>query len=141
MGWEHSHLHEFRIGGQRYSVPSRDDVFMKAPPCINERKAFLSDLLHRPGAKAVYTYDFGDSWEHSITVEKVSVPEAGVAYPLCTGGERHGPPEDCGGIGGFCNMLEALADPDHEEHEDMREWIGGSFDPAAFSIEAVNHRL
>lgn len=108
--------------------------------CIGERKVVLSDVLPRTRAKASYTYDFGDSWEHAITVEKIFAPEAGVAYPLCTDGQRHGPPEDCGGIPGFYNLLDALADPDHPEHEDTQEWIGG-FDAEAFSVGAVNQRL
>jgi hypothetical protein len=115
-------------------------LFPDGPACINEQQAVLSHVLPRAHAKARYTYDFGDSWEHTITVEKILAPQAGVAYPLCSGGERNGPPEDCGGIPGFYNLLEALADPDHPEHEDMQDWIGG-FDAEDFSVEAVNGRL
>jgi hypothetical protein len=139
MGWGNGHLHEFSIGGRTFGEPN-PDLFMDGPPCINEQKVILSDALPSPRAKARYTYDFGDSWEHTLTVEKILAPEAGVAYPLCAGGERHGPPEDCGGIPGFYNMLEALADPDHPEHEDMQEWIG-RFDAEEFSVDAVNQRL
>jgi hypothetical protein len=141
MGWENCHLHEFRIGRQRFGVPDPDDRLMGAPACIHERKVHLSDVLHEPGAKAEYTYDFGDSWEHAVMVEKILPPEAGLIYPLCTDGKLHGPPEDCGGIGGFYNFLEAIRDPDHDEHEEMLEWIGGRFDPESFSLAAVNQRL
>jgi hypothetical protein len=72
---------------------------------------------------------------------EILTPEDGLTYPLCTDGKLHGPPEDCGGIGGFYNFLEAIGDPDHDEHEEMLEWIGGSFDPGPFSLAAVNHRL
>jgi hypothetical protein len=139
VGWGNGHLHEFTIGGRTFGEPN-PDLFMDGPPCIDELKVILSDVLPSPPGKAKYTYDFGDSWEHAIKVEKILAPEAGVTYPLCTGGERHGPPEDCGGIPGFYNLLEALADPDHPEHEDMQEWIGG-FDAEEFSVEAVNQRL
>jgi hypothetical protein len=141
MGWENCHLHEFRIGRQRFGVPDPLDQFMGGPPCINERKVRLSDVFTRPGAKAEYTYDFGDSWEHALLVEKILTPDPGLTYPLCTDGKLHGPPEDCGGLGGFYNFLEAIRDPEHDEHEELLEWIGGSFDPESFSLAAVNQRL
>jgi hypothetical protein len=139
MGWMHSHLHEFNIGGRTYGEPN-PDLYPDGPACIDERKTILSHVLPRAHAKARYTYDFGDSWEHTITVEKILAPQAGFVYPLCSGGERKGPPEDCGGIPGFYNLLEALADPDHPEHQDMQDWIGG-FDAEDFSVDAVNGRL
>jgi hypothetical protein len=141
MGWEDCHMHEFRIGLQRFGVPDPDERLMGMAPCIHERKARLADVLNKLGAKAEYTYDFGDGWDHAIVVEHILTPEAGVVYPLCTDGKLHGPPEECGGIGGFYNFLEAIGDPDHPEHEELLEWIGGSFDPELFSAERVNQRL
>ncbi len=107
----------------------------------NERTVRLFSVLGKVGAKAVYTYDFGDGWEHSIAIEKVLRPTPGLAYPVCTGGKCHGPPKDCGGIPGYYNLLEAIRNPDHEEREEMLEWMGGDFDPEAFSINDVNRRL
>ena len=101
----------------------------------------LFSVLGRVGSKAVYTYDFGDGWEHGISVEKVLPPDPEAQYPVCTGGKYHAPPEDCGGIGGFYNLLDALADPDHEQHEELTEWIGGDFDAKAFSVDDVNRKL
>jgi hypothetical protein len=141
MGWENSHLHEFRIGRQRFGIPDPMDTFMGGPGCISERKARLSEVLNKPGAKAEYTYDFGDSWEHRLAVEKILPPEPGLASPVCTDGKLHGPPEDCGGIGGFYDFLEAIGDPAHEQHEELLEWIGGSFDPESFSTAVVNQQL
>ena len=141
MGWENCHLHEFRIGGQTFGVPDPDATLMGGTASINERKVRLCDVLGKASAKAEYTYDFGDSWEHSILVEKLLPSEPGLNYPICTDGERHGPPEDCGGVGGYYNLLEAIHDPEHQEHEEMLEWIGGDFDPEAFSVEDVNRRL
>ena len=81
------------------------------PPVENERTVRLSSVVVRVGAKAVYTYDMGDSWEHGIVLEKRLPADSGTAYPVCTGGERACPPEDCGGIGGFYDLLDALGDP------------------------------
>ncbi len=83
----------------------------------------------------------GDSWLHAIVVEKVLNAEAGAHYPVCLAGARACPPEDCGGIGGYEELLEAVADPQHERHEELLEWLGGSFDPEKFDLNAVNRGL
>jgi len=74
-------------------------------------------------------------------VEKVLPPEPELAYPVCVGGKLQGSPEDCGGISGFYILLEAIRDPAHDQHEEMLEWVGGDFDPQAFSVDDVNQRL
>jgi hypothetical protein len=140
MEWENCHLHQFYIGSRKFGVPDSNDALMGGSATINEQKASLANVLNKVGSKATYIYDFGDSWQHALTVEKILASQPGVAYPLCTDGKHAGPPEDCGGIPGFYHMLEALADPTHEDHEDMCDWID-SFDPDAFSIEAVNQKL
>jgi hypothetical protein len=140
MGWEDCHLHQFYIGKRRFGVPDPNERFLGGSPTLNEKKTCLATLLNRVGAKATYIYDFGDSWEHTLTVEKILPAETDVAFPLCTEGKLAAPPEDCGGIPGFYHMLEALGDPNHEDHEDMRDWTD-SFDTEAFSIEAVNKRM
>ena len=94
-----------------------------------------------PTELRVGLYDFGDSWEHAIVVAKVLPPEAELAYPICAGGKLQGSPEDCGGISGFYILLEAIRDPAHDQHEEMLEWVGGDFDPQAFSVDDVNQRL
>ena len=141
MGWHDDHMHEFLIGRRRFGAPEPRDSFMGGPACINEAKVGIAEVLTRVGSKAEYTYDFGDSWEHVIKVEKVLTAAAGVIYPLCTDGKSNAPPEDCGGIGGFYNMLEAISDPNHPEHEDIKDWMGADFDPESFSLDAVNQRL
>jgi hypothetical protein len=140
MGWQDSHLHSFRIGQKSFRIPDPEDALMGLPGG-DERKARLFTVLGKVGSKAVYTYDFGDDWEHSISVEKVLQPEEGRTYPVCVAGKRRGPPEDCGGIPGFYNLLEAISDPDHEDHEEMQDWIGGDFDPEDFSVDEVNEML
>ena len=141
MGWEDCHLHDFRIGQQRYGKPDPMEREFGGPRTANERTARLFQVLGRAGIKAVYTYDFGDGWEHKIAVEKRLAPEPGRAYPTCIAGERHRPPEDCGGIPGFYNLLEAIGDPSHEQHEELLDWLGDGFDPEAFSVEEVNRQL
>ncbi len=141
MGWTDSHLHEFRVGRKRFGVPDPEDQLMDLPPVSDERKAHLFMVLGKARAKAIYTYDFGDNWEHAIVVEKVLPPDPGAAYPMCVGGKLRCPPEDCGSIPGYYNLLEVIRDPTHEEHEEMMDWLGGQYDPEAFSIDEVNQRL
>lgn len=141
MGWDDSHLHEFHIGSKQDWQFDFSDPFMGQGAASDERRVRLSTVLGKVGAKVLYTYDFGDSWEHTIVVEKMLPPEPGVVYPICVGGKRQGPPEDCGGIHGYYNLLEAIRNPAHEDHEEMLEWVGSDFDPEEFSVDGVNQRL
>jgi len=101
----------------------------------------LDQILSVPGRKIVHEYDFGDGWEHTIVLEKIIAPDPKARYPRCLDGARACPPEDCGGIYGYGDFLEAIKNPDHEQHEEMLEWIGGEFDPEEFDPEAVNQSL
>jgi hypothetical protein len=130
MGWTNSHLHQFRVGKIYYGEPSIDefsDLNLK-----DESKARLNKVLSRPKQKMIYEYDFGDGWEHEILLEKILPRDSTAKYPRCLGGARACPPEDCGGTGGYVNFLEAISDPDHEEHDEYLDWIGGEFDPEKF---------
>ena len=141
MGWQDCHMHEFRAGHRHFGKPNPEDRLMGMPPVENERTVHLPNMLGRVGAKAIYTYDFGDSWEHSIVLEKRLPADPGTDYPVCTGGERACPPEDCGGIPGFYNLLDALGDPTHEQHDELQDWIGDNYDPDVFSIDDVNRMI
>jgi hypothetical protein len=141
MGWQECHMHEFSAGGRHFGRPNPEDRFMGMTPVENERTVRLSRVLRRVGAKVVYTYDFGDSWEHSIALEKRLCAAPTTAYPVCTGGERACPPEDWGGIGGFYDLLDALRDPAHQQHDELSDWVGDGYDPDAFSIDVVNRML
>jgi hypothetical protein len=135
MGWDNYHLHVFNAGGEEYG---------DADPELGIRsdgRVKLNDVVRGPKARLQYTYDFGDDWEHLIEVEKALEPEPGVRYPVCIAGKRACPPEDCGGIWGYEELLEVLKDPQHEEYEERLEWLGGAFDPEAFSLEEANARL
>ena len=138
MGWTDSHLHEFLFRGQCYGPTGPERGVAEA---IDERKVRLNQLLVRAGAKILYTYDFGDGWEHGIVLEKGLPVDPNMAYPAATGGAGACPPEDCGGIGGFYSLLESLQNPRHPQHEELLEWVGEDYDPKKFSIEAINQVL
>lgn len=135
MGWYNCHLHKFTIGGVEYSDPDPDwdDLDYE-----DETRARLDQAVSRAGISFSYLYDFGDGWEHDILVEEILEPSKGVEYPICLAGERACPPEDVGGVWGYHDFLEAIADPKHEEHESYLEWGGGEFDLAAFDVEETN---
>src|SRR4030067_563744 len=139
MGWEDYHLHMFTIEGLIYG-DSADDEY-GAQVTVNEANYKLSQVIHHEGQRLSYEYDFGDSWDHTLLVEKIFSPQEGVRYPLCLKGKRACPPEDVGGVWGYQNFLEAIRDPDHDEHEEYLTWVGGEFDPDAFDLEEVNTRL
>lgn len=138
MGWQDSHLHEFEIAGQCYTeAPETADT-----DGLEGAEFRLTDLVARVGAKFRYTYDFGDDWEHTLTLERITpVPENHQACIACMAGKRNCPPEDVGGTDGYQEFLASLSNPRHEEHERMLKWVGGSFDPDAFDVNLVNLEL
>lgn len=137
MGWENAHLHQFEVGSRRFD--DNDGGFDESAE--NEDEVTLGDVLGSRKRKLTYTYDFGDSWTHVITVEKRPAKGTTVEFPRCLGGKRAGPPEDSGGAWGYEYKLETLEDPEHPDHDDVTEWLGEDFDPDAFDLEAVNELL
>jgi Plasmid pRiA4b ORF-3-like protein len=137
LGWFDRHLWEFTIGNQKYGSPTAGDW---GAPRTNATKVRLRDVLTPPRTTIDYLYDFGDSWEHRLTVTKVRPGEPGVSYPRYVGGEWAGPPEDCGGIPGFYNVLDAMADPEHPNHAEIMEWLDG-YDPKEIEEHRVNFTL
>ncbi len=140
MGWINSHLYKFEIAGKEYSIPDPDDDFYELH-FIDSRRTRLNKVISREKARFRYEYDFGDSWEHDILVEKILPAESSTLYPVCLAGKRACPPEDCGGIWGYAELLKVIRDPSHEEYESMMEWLGGSFDPEEFNIGEINRSL
>lgn len=137
MGWENSHLHEFEIAGEKYGIPDPDGW---GPPVNPEtRKTLIKALCSQKTFG--YLYDFGDSWEHRVKVEKVLQAIEYPQVPYCVDGANACPPEDVGGEPGYAEFLEAMADSNHPEHEAMMEWHGDTFDPTAFDRERTNQRL
>lgn len=139
MGWEDYHLHMFTIEGSIYGDPADDEYGDLGT--IDEAMFKLNQVIYREGQRLSYEYDFGDSWDHSLLVEKILPPQEGVRYPICLKGKRACPPEDVGGVWGYENFLEAIRNPDHDEHEEYLTWIGGEFDPEAFDLEEINTQL
>jgi len=134
MGWHGGHLHVFDIAGTYYGRPDpewgHDD--------LDEGKFRVRGVLPDVGSKFRWAYDFGDGWEHDVVVEEIGPAEADVEYPLCLTGRRACPPEDCGGPWGYANLLDALADPSHPDHEELSEWMPLGFDPAHFDLEVTS---
>lgn len=135
MGWSDSHLHKFDVGGARYGVP--DPEWGLDEVVADEARVKLFRVA-REGSRLRYTYDFGDGWQHDVTVEKLLGPQPGTRYPRCIAGRRACPPEDVGGPWGYQDFLAAMDDPGHDEHEQWVEWVGGGFDPAGFDLAAVD---
>lgn len=171
MGWTNSHLHQFvlkdkslinrapNVIAQLSDEGRYDDIFAatrgirvfvaKVTPFgdptemegEDEDAVTLAKVCPKVKSKLTYDYDFGDGWEHTIEVQKIEEPKPGVEYPVCQAGKLACPPEDCGGICGYYHMLDAVDDPDHEEHDDLVDWLGDDFDPEAFDMDVVNDML
>ncbi|MDX5627786.1 MULTISPECIES: plasmid pRiA4b ORF-3 family protein [unclassified Brenneria] len=120
MGWEDSHFHEFIFSKKRFTEHPED-----ASQGEDEGFYRLNELLKRKSNKLLYTYDFGDGWEHEIILENNNyIPDEFDGFLFCLGGERVCPPEDCGGVPGYENLLGILQDPTHEDYEETLEWLG-----------------
>ncbi len=139
FGWHGGHMHVFETAYGDFGRADRE-LGHRADGSVT-----LEQVAPGVKDKVRYTYDFGDDWVHDIVVEKVLAPDSAMVYPRCTGGKRAAPPDDCGGIWGYEELVEVLADPAHPEHEERLEWLGLSdaseFAPEAFDVEATNSRL
>lgn len=140
MGWTNSHLHQFICGERIYSEPRAElDQYEGDPPVLNENKFTLKDILRDVHEELVYEYDFGDSWEHVVTLKKILPADASApASAVCVAGSGTCPPEDCGGIGGYMELVKALKNKKHPEHASMKEWLGRPFDPKFFDMATTN---
>lgn len=137
MGWTDSHLHEFVIQGERYGISTDEEDHYQV---IDESRIRLSQVA---GLKSsfIYSYDFGDCWEHEMKVTKMFLPEDDIKTPICIDGKRACPPEDCGGFMGYSRLLKTLAGPACEDRDDLLGWLDGEFDPEHFDLQAVNKAL
>jgi Plasmid pRiA4b ORF-3-like protein len=141
MGWKDSHLHQFIIRGEYYGPLDPEDMEWGMEKRDEEEISIGEVAQFGQRVRFTYEYEFGDGWQHEIVLEKTLEPEPKVKYPRCIEGKRACPPEDCGGAWGYSDFLQAMADPRHENHRDMKEWIGGKFDPEKFSVDKVNKEL
>ena len=142
MGWVDYHLHEFEMNdpstGEKRSIgiPDEDAAYW-GREILADQQQMIADWFSMENKVAQYTYDFGDGWEHRIELEKILPRDSSIEYPTCIAGKRACPPEDCGGIGGYQDFLDAIRDPSHEQHEELLEWIGGEFDSEHFDVNQV----
>lgn len=136
MGWTNSHLHQFDIDRELYAPPSEYDDYSNDYTGLK-----IHDFLLRKGDKIRYEYDFGDSWTHSVVLEAVKEKETGITYPICTKGKRACPPEDCGGVWGYMELVKVMKNKKHPQHQEMKEWLGGDLDPEYFSLKLTNTAL
>lgn len=139
MGWYNSHLHLFDLGG--FIVTDAETLAEGLEDGVNEERARLNKYLTQEGGKMHYEYDFGDSWEHEVLLEKILPAEPDVTYPRCLKGKRACPPEDCGGVWGYAHLLETLADHSNPERKQYMEWLGGDLDPEEFDLAEINEVL
>ncbi|TXB62093.1 plasmid pRiA4b ORF-3 family protein [Phaeodactylibacter luteus] len=140
MGWENSHLHAFTDRWRSFSIGMPDGFDMD--DMQDGWAVKVEDYLSAKGDTLIYEYDFGDSWEHRVEVQKVLEAAPGETYPKLLKGKGACPPEDCGGIGGYYYMMEAVNDPGHEGHDDMVEWLGvEKWDVHAFDEAYARERM
>lgn len=137
MGWQNSHLHQFVVGRTFYADPEA-----RLDDAVNEFNTLISDIAPAEKDKFMYVYDFGDSWEHIIQVEKILTEHNDFSAPAtCVDGSRACPPEDCGGIPGYYDLCEIIQDQDHERYDEMLEWLGNEYDPEQFDASEINQYL
>ena len=141
MGWTNSHLHQFIKNQTFYTKRLPDDDLWNEMDNVDYEELKISDLLTSEKEIIIYEYDFGDGWEHDIILEKVLPVDVKIKYPICLTGKMNCPPEDCGGVWGYSDMLEVLKQSDHEEYDSYIEWLGGKFDPMDFDKVEVNELL
>jgi hypothetical protein len=127
MGWRDYHLHSFEVDGVQYGEPDPDGEL-----AVRDELDVRLDAVAHKGTRLLYTYDFGDWWEHDLVVEDVFAAEPDERYPRCVAGRRACPPEDVGGVFGYAELLVALHEADHPQHAELRSWVGTEFDPGAF---------
>lgn len=142
-GWRNCHLHQF-IKDEIYYTKKMNDDFDEEY-IVDYKNMKIKDLLKAENDKIIYEYDFGDSWEHNIILEKILSYDNNIKYPICIKGKRNFPPEDCGGIYGYEGLLDILKNPDNEEYKNMVEWLDNldyvNFDSEYFNKNEINKIL
>lgn len=139
FGWDDSHMHLFTSGPDEFGLPDPELGH------TDERRVSLGQLISGVGDRLRYTYDFGDDWEHEIAVEDLLDADPDTHYPMLVAAKGACPPEDCGGRWGYTELKEILADPSHEQHQEMLDWLGlensSAFDPNAIATDHIEHEL
>jgi hypothetical protein len=139
LGWRECHLYMFTIEGKEYGILDHDrDIDRKV---FDARRYTLARLFPTLPARFVYIYDFGDWWEHTIEIESEEAAEYRKQYPICVDGAEPCPPEDAGGPAGYREFLLALLNPNHPQHDDLREWAQLQFWSDRFWVEDATWRM
>ncbi len=139
MLFENYHLFQFDIGDKRYGTPDPEWDYGSAT--INAKNIRLGALIERGVDQFSYTYDFGDNWQHSITIETVAAADLAADYPRFIEGARRAPPEDVGGVPGFERLIEAMTKPRHPERKRLITWYGRVFDPEDIDLPTIKARV
>ena len=133
------HLFLFNVGDKRYGIPDRE--WDHVHETLDAKNIKLGALVERGVSAFSYTYDFGDDWRHSVTIENVTAADPTLDYPRFVDGSRRAPPEDVGGIPGFDEFLDAMTKPRHPDHQRLTEWYSGSFDPDDLNLPVISRRI
>jgi len=147
MGWSNYHLFSFREKEYVIELPDEfDDVdndsgLGKKVKKIDPRKIYLGEYFNAEKVKINYEYDFGDSWGHSVTLQKITEAEKARTYPVCIKAKQNCPPEDCGGFPGYMNLVEIMQKKKGREYAEMVEWLGGEYNPSEVDIDFINDTL
>ena len=140
MGWTDTHLHLFTVDGHVYGMP--DDEWVDETPNLPDDEFTLDEVLGTKVKSFLYEYDLGDGWQHQVDVQMVMIADDDRnSWPMCLAGANACPPEDVGGLVGYEEFLDAIRDPSHEEHDAMRRWCGGPFDPMGFDVNSANRDI
>jgi len=140
MGWENYHLYEFSFNSQIRIGPMDEDADDDQLEDSNKTK--LKKYIIGEKQKIYYLYDFGDSWEHEIIVEKIFEYDRVQKIPFCLEGERACPPEDCGAVSGYENLTKIKNNKEHPDYNDLIvNWLGEDFDFEEFDLNDINKRL
>lgn len=140
MGWENDHLYQF-IYDKNNFIGNPELLEEMGDEVADDLDTEVSAVMDVPGTMIIYEYDFGDDWKHEVVLEKVLDIRPKHQLPYCLEGESNCPPEDCGGLPGFQNLLKIIKNKKHPEHGMVMEWLGKGYDPARFNQAAVNRRL
>jgi hypothetical protein len=142
MNWRNYHLYQFVINDKLYRTRIRygNAELLDDPEAIDDRSTLISSILINEKDTLIYEYDFGDSWEHLIKLEKI-IQIGKIMHPKCTAGKLNTPPEDCGGIPGFYNFVDIMSDKKSRDYKSTRKWYGGEYDPIFMDLAKINENL
>lgn len=137
FNWTNSHLYMFGD----YENKIGDPILWEdgETPTLWDKKLKIQDVLQKVGDKLPYEYDMGDGWKHTIVLEKIE--DGALKCAKCLDGERAAPPEDCGGIDGYNDLIHHLFHPEKDGYIELLEWLGDDYNPEQIDLKAVNREL